>query len=86
MASFRLLVANLGAGCRSPADLGTVKAIWEFIPARFHHITPTPIFNTNRDGYSLKTLYERCEEHGPTLLLIRSTEGCVFGAYLSTPL
>jgi len=70
----------------SDLDYSSLKAIWEVIPARFRHITPKPIFKTNRDGYSLKTLYERCEEHAPTLLLIRSTEGSVFGAYLSAPL
>jgi hypothetical protein len=42
------------------------------------------MFATHADGWHLGTLYQRIEKLSPCVLLIQSTEGAVFGAFLST--
>lgn len=42
------------------------------------------MFATHADGWNLGSLYHRIEKLNPCVLLIQSTEGAVFGAFLST--
>ena len=42
------------------------------------------VYSSERDGFGLKALYERCKQNpGPTLMAIRSECGNIFGAYAS---
>ena len=55
------------------------------IPTRFS-LSPLHLaFTTDIDGYSLKTLFQRCEYLSPTVMFVKTTGGHVFGAYLSNP-
>ncbi|ORX53657.1 TLD-domain-containing protein [Hesseltinella vesiculosa] len=60
--------------------------VW--LPSRIHaahhwHM----LYSLANDGCSIQTLYSRAKEcHGPMLLVIRTTEDEVIGAYLSEPL
>lgn len=45
------------------------------------------VFSTGLHGFSLNSLYRRCQdETSPTLLVIQDTKDCVFGALMSSPL
>ncbi|XP_039879430.1 TBC1 domain family member 24 isoform X1 [Simochromis diagramma] len=58
--------------------------IWSWIPERFALCQPQLLFTTSTHGCSLNRFYSHCEGHEPTLLLIRTTDGDVCGAFLST--
>jgi len=42
------------------------------------------VFSSNEHGTSLTTFYHRVEGYEPTLLIMRTTQGEVFGAYCSS--
>ncbi|XP_011601714.1 TBC1 domain family member 24 isoform X1 [Takifugu rubripes] len=69
------------------SEIVTVKEmrdIWSWIPERFALCQPHLLFTTTNHGCSLNRFYSHCEGHEPTLLLIRTTDGDVCGAFLST--
>ena len=45
---------------------------------------PELVYSSNEHGISLTTFYHRSEQYEPTILVIKTTEGEVFGAYCST--
>ncbi|XP_043194236.1 GTPase-activating protein skywalker-like isoform X2 [Amphibalanus amphitrite] len=57
--------------------------LWENLPARYALYTPLLIYTTDEHGFSLKTFYQKVATFEPTVLLLRTTEGAVFGAYCS---
>lgn len=61
-----------------------MRDIWSWIPERFALCQPQLIFTTTNHGCSLNRFYSHCEGYEPTLLLIRTTEADVCGAFLST--
>ena len=75
--------------CRSPAPVLTsvlplqLLQLWERVPARFALCSPLLLYTSSEHGFSLKTFYQRVGTFEPTVLLLRTTEGEVFGAYCS---
>ncbi|NXJ98643.1 TBC24 protein, partial [Corythaixoides concolor] len=61
-----------------------MRIIWSWIPERFSLFPPLLLFSTSEDGCSLQRFYTRCEGYEPTVLLIKTTEGEVCGAFLSS--
>lgn len=61
-----------------------MRDIWSWIPERFALCQPQLLFTTSNHGCSLTRFYSHCEGYEPTLLLIRTTDGDVCGAFLST--
>lgn len=61
-----------------------MRDIWSWIPERFALCQPQLLFTTSNHGCSLNRFYSHCEGYEPTLLLIRTTEAEVCGAFLST--
>lgn len=59
-------------------------ALWNWLPERMTMATPTLAYSSNEHGISLTTFYTRCEKYEPTILVIKTTQGEVFGAYCST--
>ena len=57
--------------------------LWENLPARYALYTPLLIYTTDEHGFSLKTFYQKVATFEPTVLLLRTTDGAVFGAYCS---
>ena len=57
--------------------------VWSWIPKRLRPYDLNLLFSTENHGYFLETLYKRCKEAEPQLLFIETTEGAVFGAFLS---
>ncbi|XP_029540270.1 TBC1 domain family member 24-like [Oncorhynchus nerka] len=61
-----------------------MKDIWSWIPERFALCEPQLLFTTSTHGCSLNRFYAHVEGYEPTLLLIRTCESDVCGAFLST--
>ncbi|NXP07415.1 TBC24 protein, partial [Thinocorus orbignyianus] len=61
-----------------------MRIVWSWIPERFSLFAPLLLFSTSEDGCSLQRFYTRCEGYEPTVLLIKTTEGEVCGAFLSS--
>lgn len=61
-----------------------MRDIWSWIPERFALCQPQLLFTTSNHGCSLNRFYSHCEGYEPTLLLIRTTDADVCGAFLST--
>lgn len=61
-----------------------MRMVWSWIPERFALFQPAQLFSTMENGYSLQRFYSACEGHAPTVLLLKTTEGEVCGAFLST--
>ncbi|NXU49909.1 TBC24 protein, partial [Turnix velox] len=61
-----------------------MRIVWSWIPERFSLFSPLLLFSTSEDGYSLQRFYTCCEGYEPTVLLIKTTEGEVCGAFLSS--
>ena len=39
------------------------------------------LFKSSKDGDLLKTLHEKCDNKGPTIIIIKSSNGKIFGGY-----
>lgn len=46
--------------------------VWTWIPPAEAVKEPELVFTTNEHGYSLKTFYEKVENCGPVLIIIRT--------------
>ncbi|KAJ1097779.1 hypothetical protein NDU88_002896 [Pleurodeles waltl] len=61
-----------------------MRDIWSWIPERFALCQPILLFTNLEHGSTLNRFYSLCEEHEPTILLIKTSEKEVCGAFLST--
>uniref|UniRef100_A0A7S4S2E5 TLDc domain-containing protein n=1 Tax=Ditylum brightwellii TaxID=49249 RepID=A0A7S4S2E5_9STRA len=43
------------------------------------------LYRASRDGWGAPNFHAKCDNHGPTLTVIHSTEGYIFGGYCDTP-
>jgi hypothetical protein len=43
------------------------------------------IYRASRDGFTAKRFHQFCDGYGPTMTVIRSQNGCIFGGYTSIP-
>ncbi|NWJ10063.1 TBC24 protein, partial [Crypturellus undulatus] len=81
--SFHLAV-DLQSFTSSIVTAQEMRIIWSWIPERFSLFPPLLLFSTLEDGCSLQRFYSCCEGYEPTVLLIKTTEGEVCGAFLSS--
>ncbi|XP_066560442.1 TBC1 domain family member 24 isoform X2 [Amia ocellicauda] len=61
-----------------------MRIVWSWIPERFALLYPIMLFSTREHGRSLSSFYSHVECFEPTVLLIRTEEGEVCGAFLSS--
>eukprot|EP01118_Nematostelium_gracile_P003977 TRINITY_DN14726_c0_g1_i1.p1 TRINITY_DN14726_c0_g1~~TRINITY_DN14726_c0_g1_i1.p1 ORF type:complete len:513 (-),score=95.56 TRINITY_DN14726_c0_g1_i1:42-1580(-) len=59
------------------------EILWSWLPQRFVIRDPNLVFNTARDGFSLKRLFHAVGELHPTFLFAKTDRGEVFGAFVS---
>lgn len=76
-----LALRKSGSTIVTPKQL---QALWHWIPTRFSIYQPKLVFTSEEHGFSINTFYQRCEYCEPTILLIKTMENEIFGAYLST--
>ncbi|XP_061589699.1 TBC1 domain family member 24-like isoform X2 [Cololabis saira] len=70
---------------RSSVFTGTeMRVIWAWIPERFALFSPVRLFSTSEHGRSLASFYSHLEGHEPVVLIIKTEDEEVCGAFLST--
>ncbi|XP_069962372.1 GTPase-activating protein skywalker isoform X8 [Bactrocera oleae] len=74
-------IHNLKSLVCSGEDLFT---LWSWLPVRITMYQPVLLYTTEEHGCSLTTFYVRVEQHEPTLMMIKTCNNEVFGAYCST--
>jgi len=60
--------------------------IWSWVPSRYRILNLELIFTSAEHGHRLAALFDAAAEAEPLLLLIETTDGDTFGAYLSKSL
>ncbi|XP_043480111.1 GTPase-activating protein skywalker isoform X2 [Leptopilina heterotoma] len=65
-------------------DMPDLFTLWSWLPVRITMYQPILLYTTEEHGCSLTTFYVRVEQHEPTLLMIKTCNNEVFGAYCST--
>uniref|UniRef100_T1JNM3 TLDc domain-containing protein n=1 Tax=Strigamia maritima TaxID=126957 RepID=T1JNM3_STRMM len=58
--------------------------LWSWLPTRITMYQPQLVYTTEEHGCSLTTFFQRVENYEPTLLVIKTTNNEIFGAYCST--
>eukprot|EP01107_Rhizomastix_libera_P012937 TRINITY_DN3401_c0_g1_i1.p1 TRINITY_DN3401_c0_g1~~TRINITY_DN3401_c0_g1_i1.p1 ORF type:complete len:181 (+),score=28.65 TRINITY_DN3401_c0_g1_i1:1-543(+) len=58
-------------------------SLWRWFSPRIQIQEPTCAYFTGRDGFSFNHLLSACENFSPVVLIIRSFEGNIFGAYVN---
>lgn len=57
-----------------------------FLPEVMRIRIPKVIFQASEDGYNIRNLYKKCDEftdsYEHAIILIESTDGAIFGAYI----
>ncbi|XP_067315622.1 TBC1 domain family member 24-like isoform X2 [Pseudorasbora parva] len=61
-----------------------MRVVWAWIPERFALFSPVQLFSTNTHGRSLSLFYSNVEGHDPTVLLLKTTDEEICGAFLSS--
>jgi len=61
-----------------------LQKLWLHIPERVTMVRPKLVFSSNNDGTSLRTFYLKSEHYEPSLLVIKTRKGDIFGAYCSS--
>ncbi|XP_076027164.1 TBC1 domain family member 24-like [Genypterus blacodes] len=61
-----------------------MRVVWAWIPERFALFSPIRLFSTAEHNRSLASFYTHVEGHEPAVLIIKTAEEEVFGAFLST--
>ncbi|XP_017088885.1 GTPase-activating protein skywalker isoform X1 [Drosophila bipectinata] len=74
-------IHNLKSQVCTNEDLFT---LWSWLPVRITMYQPVLLYTTEEHGCSLTTFYVRVEQHEPTLLMIKTCNNEVFGAYCSS--
>ncbi|EZA49206.1 TBC1 domain family member 24 isoform X2 [Ooceraea biroi] len=70
--------------CSQILDIPDLFTLWSWLPMRITMYQPILLYTTEEHGCSLTTFYVRVEQHEPTLLMIKTCNNEVFGAYCST--
>ncbi|XP_068903172.1 GTPase-activating protein skywalker isoform X4 [Tenebrio molitor] len=65
-------------------DQQDLLTLWSWLPVRITMYQPILLYTTEEHGCSLTTFYVRVEHHEPTLLMIKTCNNEVFGAYCSS--
>jgi len=58
-----------------------METIWTWIPQRYRLYEPMLIFNSEEDGFNLRTLVAQCSDYVPTLVFIKTKEKQTFGVF-----
>ncbi|XP_014284027.1 GTPase-activating protein skywalker isoform X2 [Halyomorpha halys] len=74
-------ICNIRSKILEQHDLFT---LWSWLPMRITMYQPVLLYTTEEHGCSLTTFYIRVEQHEPTLLMIKTCNNEVFGAYCSS--
>jgi len=60
-----------------------LTTIWQWLPERLTTVTPKLAYSSDEHGTSLTTFYTRCQPFEQTILVVKTTNGELFGAFCS---
>jgi hypothetical protein len=66
-------------------DADQFSDIWGWLAARHQMKSPVKLFCSHEDGFNLKTLLMNCAGYTPTLLVIKTSSGAIFGSFVTAP-
>ena len=69
-------------GLDAPVTASFLSALREWLPDT---TAVCPLYRSSREGPTAAAFHAACDGRGPTLTLIRSNTGCVFGGYARAP-
>ncbi|XP_033831470.2 TBC1 domain family member 24-like [Periophthalmus magnuspinnatus] len=61
-----------------------MRVVWAWIPERYALFSPVRLYSTTEHKRSLEEFYSHVEGHEPAVLLIKTVDEEVFGAFIST--
>lgn len=61
------------------------ETIWYWLPHRYQIEDPKLLFTTATDGYNLNTLTNKCGSSKPQLILVKTANQEIFGAFVTEP-
>ncbi|XP_076871512.1 TBC1 domain family member 24-like [Brachyhypopomus gauderio] len=73
-----------GKFCSNVVSKTEMRVVWAWIPERFALFSPVCLFSTTKHGGSLAAFYPQVEGHEPTVLLLKTVDEEVCGAFLSS--
>lgn len=59
------------------------QVLWMWLPQRVQQCEAVLLFTTDQHGRSMQTFYKMCADQEPTILVVKTTENQVFGAFCS---
>lgn len=69
---------------REPSEIlnpGMIQVLTHYLPMHLKFLEWTLAFSINRDGYSPVTFFENLKDFEQTLIVIKDSNGYVFGGY-----
>lgn len=60
-----------------------IDRLWEWIPDRVYVLEPIIVFCSDENGNSLQTFFSLCGENEPTIVIVKTFNNEIFGAYCS---
>ncbi|XP_066266226.1 GTPase-activating protein skywalker-like [Branchiostoma lanceolatum] len=63
-----------------------IHQLWCWLPQRFSLYEPRIIFSSSDDGYHLRNLYQKCADNQPIVLVIKTKNDEIFGAFITESL
>ncbi|XP_035693950.1 GTPase-activating protein skywalker-like [Branchiostoma floridae] len=63
-----------------------IHQLWCWLPQRFSLYEPRVVYSSSEDGYHLRNLYQKCADNQPLVLVIKTKNDEVFGAFITESL
>lgn len=67
-------------------EIEDLISIWSWIPSRLRDMDLDMVFSTDKHGFSLQTLYAKCEDYDKLLMAVETEDGHIVGAFLTCSL
>lgn len=69
----------------SPGSLGQLEVMYEWLPTRVRILDLVKVFDADVDGYSFLTFISTMEALDESLLVLKTSEGQIFGIFVNVP-
>ncbi len=76
-------IENTGSSILESAE---ILQLWKWLPVRWQILEWESVYSTNIHGCRLMTLYDKTEYYESTIIIIKTSDNCVFGAFCPVPL
>ncbi|XP_035693537.1 TBC1 domain family member 24-like [Branchiostoma floridae] len=60
-----------------------IHELWCWLPQRFSLYEPRVVYSSSEDGYHLRNLYQKCADNQPLVLVIKTKNDEIFGAFIT---